>query len=243
MPQAQPAASSSRTMTITSNPSSDPSQPDADDSNPPIGVLKLRGGPVRQQRVLWSDEVVDNEHMGKKKSKSEFVQTTPPPPHADWLHSGERNRFPFGHIDLVAKSEIADQKSAAYITSPEHTTNPPLNPIPTRPAPPHPLPSPKSQIGGTEQRAHAERGQMAKIPNRRIRMVGRAMDARGLSKGRRAGDGGGLMSMARSVMVIIPTNLDMGPWRISMMCSPAGQRVQRRSDTLIVKVGYRPCSV
>ncbi|WVW84061.1 hypothetical protein I302_106089 [Kwoniella bestiolae CBS 10118] len=36
---------------------------------PPAGVLKLRGGPLKKQRVVWSDETVDNEGMGKKKSK------------------------------------------------------------------------------------------------------------------------------------------------------------------------------
>ena len=33
-------------------------------------MLKLRGGP-RKPRVVWSEGTVDNEHMGKKKSKSE----------------------------------------------------------------------------------------------------------------------------------------------------------------------------
>ncbi|WVR06932.1 hypothetical protein IAU60_003968 [Kwoniella sp. DSM 27419] len=37
--------------------------------HPPSGVLKLRGGPVKKQRVVWSDETVDNEGMDKKKSK------------------------------------------------------------------------------------------------------------------------------------------------------------------------------
>ncbi|WWC70121.1 uncharacterized protein I206_104068 [Kwoniella pini CBS 10737] len=36
---------------------------------PPAGVLKLRGGPLKKQRVVWTDETVDNEGMGKKKSK------------------------------------------------------------------------------------------------------------------------------------------------------------------------------
>ncbi|WWC89198.1 uncharacterized protein L201_004116 [Kwoniella dendrophila CBS 6074] len=36
---------------------------------PPNGVLKLRGGPTKKQKVVWSDETVDNEGMGKKKSK------------------------------------------------------------------------------------------------------------------------------------------------------------------------------
>ena len=36
-----------------------------------VGVLRLRGGPSNQPRVSWKEDVVDNEGMGKKKSKSE----------------------------------------------------------------------------------------------------------------------------------------------------------------------------
>lgn len=36
------------------------------------GVLKLRGERNRQAKVVWSEEVVDNEGMGRKKSKSTF---------------------------------------------------------------------------------------------------------------------------------------------------------------------------
>ena len=40
-------------------------------SQPPVGALRLRGGPRRtRQRVAWDDNVVDNEGAGKKKSKS-----------------------------------------------------------------------------------------------------------------------------------------------------------------------------
>lgn len=39
-----------------------------------VGVLRLRGGPVRRQRVEWAAETIDNEGMGKKKSKSELPQ-------------------------------------------------------------------------------------------------------------------------------------------------------------------------
>ncbi|KAK7205467.1 phosphatase inhibitor-domain-containing protein [Myxozyma melibiosi] len=34
-----------------------------------IGTLRLRGGHLSNRRVAWSDEVIDNEGMGKKKSK------------------------------------------------------------------------------------------------------------------------------------------------------------------------------
>ncbi|KAK9369538.1 phosphatase inhibitor-domain-containing protein [Lipomyces kononenkoae] len=33
------------------------------------GTLRLRGGPVSDRRVTWGDDVIDNEGMGKKKSK------------------------------------------------------------------------------------------------------------------------------------------------------------------------------
>lgn len=37
------------------------------------GVLMLRGGRRTRPRVAWSEDVVDNEGMGKKKSKSELI--------------------------------------------------------------------------------------------------------------------------------------------------------------------------
>ncbi|WRT66496.1 uncharacterized protein IL334_003455 [Kwoniella shivajii] len=60
--QGQPARSVAQTET-EAGPSTTP------DEQPPAGVLKLRGGPLKKQRVVWSDETVDNEGMGKKKSK------------------------------------------------------------------------------------------------------------------------------------------------------------------------------
>ncbi|OCF41879.1 hypothetical protein I317_04289 [Kwoniella heveanensis CBS 569] len=66
--QGRPPTSTARTVT------QEESLPDAGPSNasperPPAGVLKLRGGPLKKQRVVWSEETVDNEGMGKKKSK------------------------------------------------------------------------------------------------------------------------------------------------------------------------------
>jgi protein phosphatase 1 regulatory subunit 11 len=59
------------------NPTGDPSAGD-DDVGPGssttsnVGSIHLRGGPrVSRRRVAWTDETVDNEGMGKKKSKSE----------------------------------------------------------------------------------------------------------------------------------------------------------------------------
>ncbi|KAI9511916.1 type 1 phosphatases regulator YPI1 [Russula earlei] len=36
---------------------------------PPVGTLRLRGGPRNGPRVVWDEEVVDNEGLGRKKSK------------------------------------------------------------------------------------------------------------------------------------------------------------------------------
>ena len=43
------------------------------DSRRVDGVLMLRGGRRTRPRVAWSEDVVDNEGMGKKKSKSEHL--------------------------------------------------------------------------------------------------------------------------------------------------------------------------
>ena len=47
--------------------SSDPSH---DQGDAPRGVLRLRGGPKSKPAVVWREDVVDNENMGKKSSKS-----------------------------------------------------------------------------------------------------------------------------------------------------------------------------
>jgi len=36
---------------------------------PPAGTLRLRGGPRNGPRVAWNEDVVDNEGLGRKKSK------------------------------------------------------------------------------------------------------------------------------------------------------------------------------
>lgn len=43
------------------------------------GRLVLRGGPTRRQRVQWEEGTVDNEGMGKKKSKSASQLRSSPP--------------------------------------------------------------------------------------------------------------------------------------------------------------------
>jgi protein phosphatase 1 regulatory subunit 11 len=42
------------------------------ESNTDAGVLRLRGG-GNTRRVVWTNETIDNEGMGKKKSKSECL--------------------------------------------------------------------------------------------------------------------------------------------------------------------------
>lgn len=37
---------------------------------PPAGTLRLRGAPRNGPHVAWDEHVVDNEGLGKKKSKS-----------------------------------------------------------------------------------------------------------------------------------------------------------------------------
>lgn len=79
MQQQRPADTGSRTLTISRSATPDlaragtapttASESEAVES-PPVGVLRLRGGPTRR-RVVWRDDTVDNEGMGKKKSKSE----------------------------------------------------------------------------------------------------------------------------------------------------------------------------
>lgn len=66
----------SRTITITSTP---PAESDVDPKpDEPVGTLKLRGGPRKKprQRVVWDEDVIDNEGCGKKKSKSTLTLLT-----------------------------------------------------------------------------------------------------------------------------------------------------------------------
>ncbi|KAF8651064.1 hypothetical protein AX16_004927 [Volvariella volvacea WC 439] len=66
----------SRTITITPTPAhEDDSRDDSNDrgeggsNTATVGALKLRAGKKNTQRVVWGDDVVDNEGCGKKKSK------------------------------------------------------------------------------------------------------------------------------------------------------------------------------
>lgn len=41
----------------------------------PTGTLRLHGGPRSRPRVVWDEDVVDNEGLGRKKSKSACTRT------------------------------------------------------------------------------------------------------------------------------------------------------------------------
>lgn len=78
MREPRPEAHGSRTMTVAQTTDSEAgpstaSPPTSREHTPEVGVLHLRGGPTRRQRVMWTSDTVDNEGMGKKKSKSEYI--------------------------------------------------------------------------------------------------------------------------------------------------------------------------
>ncbi|KAF9899601.1 hypothetical protein EC991_008541 [Linnemannia zychae] len=62
----QTATYGSRTMTL--NPT-DIEEESADETDHDHGVLSLTGEPSTERRVQWDDDVIDNEHLNKKKSK------------------------------------------------------------------------------------------------------------------------------------------------------------------------------
>lgn len=81
-------ADGSRTLTINNTTAGEGGEEDqgAGPSSQPDGVLRLRAGnAVRsdQRRVVWAEDTVDNEGMGKKKSKSELSSVAVFAPGAD----------------------------------------------------------------------------------------------------------------------------------------------------------------
>ncbi|KAH9847251.1 phosphatase inhibitor-domain-containing protein [Lenzites betulinus] len=57
-----------RTITVQDNqPREEEGQ--TEPAAPPVGTLRLRGAPRSRPRVVWREDVVDNEGAGKKKSK------------------------------------------------------------------------------------------------------------------------------------------------------------------------------
>ena len=73
VPQSGPSSAMSRegshTALVVQNPAE---QRDASALAPPAGTLRLRGGPRNGPRVAWDEAVVDNEGLGRKKSKSTY---------------------------------------------------------------------------------------------------------------------------------------------------------------------------
>ena len=74
VPQSGPSTAMSRegshTALVVQNPAE---QRDASALAPPAGTLRLRGGPRNGPRVAWDEAVVDNEGLGRKKSKSTYL--------------------------------------------------------------------------------------------------------------------------------------------------------------------------
>lgn len=59
-PQTRPAAPATQTQTVTT-PEESPA--------PPAPILRLRGAHTSRRRVQWTEDVVDNEKLNRKKSK------------------------------------------------------------------------------------------------------------------------------------------------------------------------------
>ena len=69
----RPASDGSRTITVQDNQPREEGQTDGESST--VGTLRLRGVARRRQRVVWREDVVDNEGAGKKSSKGEQAQS------------------------------------------------------------------------------------------------------------------------------------------------------------------------
>jgi protein phosphatase 1 regulatory subunit 11 len=70
--QSGPSSAMSREGSRTALVVQDPVE-QRDASAPPAGTLRLRGGPRNGPRVAWDEAVVDNEGLGRKKSKSTYL--------------------------------------------------------------------------------------------------------------------------------------------------------------------------
>ena len=79
MPQTAAPSDGSRTITVTNaQPVEDVGSGEEGSSvngENVVGVLRLQAQRTRSQgpRVAWTEDVIDNEGMGKKKSKSEYL--------------------------------------------------------------------------------------------------------------------------------------------------------------------------
>lgn len=108
-PTAAPANHGSRTLLLR------PEQQQEAQSSNNAGVLRLRGAtsdPTRQRRVLWTQDTVDNEHMGKKSSKSKLCS------HGNYTTTSS--------LTTCSSPTLIARQSAASITSQKHSTSPPM---------------------------------------------------------------------------------------------------------------------
>jgi protein phosphatase 1 regulatory subunit 11 len=72
--QTVPANDGSRTVTLDPTAEESSGTESEDDS---IGILRLRGDPSARspRQIQWADNVVDNENLGRKKSKSTYLHS------------------------------------------------------------------------------------------------------------------------------------------------------------------------
>ncbi|KAI9773939.1 MAG: hypothetical protein M1840_006165 [Geoglossum simile] len=100
----------------------------------PDGTLRLRGVTADGRRVMWAEDVVDNEGMGKKKSKGAntvkllmpaFIYQQLPPHqyaasitnHALWVNPlRKRNRRPPVHLQKVTATPVHQAIAAREVT-------------------------------------------------------------------------------------------------------------------------------
>ena len=79
-PSTSAPGDSSRTLTITNNPTREENgdeQVDVPEGGQRVGTLRLRTTRLTGPRVAWDEDVIDNEGFGKKKSKSIFYYFHP----------------------------------------------------------------------------------------------------------------------------------------------------------------------
>lgn len=71
--QTVPANDGSRTVTL--DPTVEENETESEDDS--FGILRLRGDPSARspRQIQWADNVVDNENLGRKKSKSTYLHS------------------------------------------------------------------------------------------------------------------------------------------------------------------------
>lgn len=76
-PSTSAPSDGSRTITVHDNqPGEGDASPNANSES--VGRLRLRGAPRNRPRVVWREDVVDNEGAGKKSSKSRLLHDDAP---------------------------------------------------------------------------------------------------------------------------------------------------------------------